>query len=459
VIPLTLAEIAALVDGTLTDAPDLHAKITASLMFDSRLPNPGGLFLALTGERDGHDYARSAVEQAGAVAVLATRPVGVPAIVVHDVLMAAAALTASLSAQLTGTTFIGVTGSSGKTSTKDLLAQILPAIGPTVATEQSFNNEFGLPVTVSRATRDTRYLVLEMGARGIGHIRRLTGMAPLDTAVVLNVGSAHVGEFGSRQRIAEAKGELIEDLPASGWAVLNADDDLVAAMAPRTRASVVLFGRAHNAQVRAEDVRLDDAGHARFTLVTPAGSAPVRLRLLGEHHVDNALAAAAAAMPYGMTPQATADALNQCVQVAAGRMEVTERPDGITVVNDAYNANPESTRAALDALVAMTRTNGRNAVAVLGTMLELGEHSQNAHSEVGAYAAKHGIRVIAVGSGPEARAIAAGADTPHLVNDETEAHELLQTLIASGDIVLFKSSRDANLRHLASRYAAQGAPA
>ena len=455
-IPLTLAEIAALVDGTLTNAPEPHAQVTAPLMFDSRGANPGGLFLALTAERDGHDYARAAVEQAGATAALTTRPVGVPAIVVPDVLTAAAMLTAYLSAQLSGTTFIGVTGSSGKTSAKDLLSQILPALGPTVATEQSFNNEFGLPVTVSRATRDTKYLVLEMGARGVGHIRYLTGMAPLDTAIVLNVGSAHLGEFGSRQRIAEAKGELIEDLPLSGWAVLNADDDLVAAMAPRTRASVILFGRSHNAQVRAEDVRLDDAGRARFTLATPSGSVPVRLRLVGEHHVDNALAAAAAVMPYGMTPQATADALSQSVQIASGRMEVTERPDGVTVVNDAYNANPESMRAALDALVSMTCAAGRNPVAVLGTMLELGDHSEAAHSEVGAYAAKHGITVIAVGSGPEARWIAGSAASPHLVGDEHEAAELLRTLAVSGDVVLFKSSRDAGLRHLAARYATEG---
>lgn len=454
-LPLSLARIAEITGGVLHDAADPEAVVTAPLAFDSRLPMPGGLFLALAGDgRDGHDYAADAVA-AGAVGVLASRPVGVPAVVVPDVLAGAAALTAALCAQLTHTSVIGLTGSSGKTSTKDLLAQLLPDLGPTVATEQSFNNEFGVPVTVSRADEKTRFLVVEMGARGIGHIRTLTAMAPLQTGIVLNVGSAHLGEFGSREQIALAKGELIEDLPADGWAVLNADDPLVSAMAPRTRATVVRFGLGPDAQVRAEDVKLDDSGRARFVLHTPHGSASVRLGLVGLHHVANALAATAAALPYGMTPQGAADALSRAKPLSAGRMQIVERADGVTVVNDAYNANPESVRAALDALASMTRDSARPAVAVLGTMRELGEHSEEAHRGVAAYAADLGIPLIAYGPGPEPRWLAARGGSAH-VQQPDELFGLLDELLAKrAGIALFKASRDSGLRPLADAYAAR----
>ncbi len=257
-----------------------------------------------------------------------------------------------------------MTGSAGKTSTKDLIAQLVGRAGPTVHPPGSFNNEIGLPLTVLRADAATRHLVLEMGARGIGHIAYLTGIARPDVGVVLNVGTAHVGEFGSRENIARAKGEIVEAVPPGGTAVLNADDPLVAAMASRTEGEVVTFGRGPDAAVRAVDETLDEQGRARFTLVTPEGTAPVALRLHGAHAVPNALAAAAAARAAGLAPDAIAEGLSAAVPVSRWRMEVTERADGVTVVNDAYNANPDSTRAALDVLVHMAR--GRRAFAVLG---------------------------------------------------------------------------------------------
>lgn len=347
-----LAEIAEIVGGQSYDIPDTAASVTGPVVTDSRAVQPGALFVAFAGEHvDGHDYAERAVA-AGAVAVLATRPVGVPAIVVPDVTAALGALARRVVERL-GTTTVALTGSAGKTSTKDLIAQLLERKGPTVYPAGNLNNEIGLPLTALRAAEDTEHLVLEMGARYIGDIRYLTGLVPPKIGLVLNVGTAHIGEFGGREQIAEAKGEIVEALPEDGVAVLNADDPLVRAMASRTKARVVLFGEADDADVRAENVRLTESGQPAFRLHTPTGCSDVTLRLYGEHHVSNALAAAAVAHELGMSVDEIALALSEAGTLSRWRMEVTERPDGVTVVNDAYNANPESMRAALRALVAM----------------------------------------------------------------------------------------------------------
>ncbi|MEY9956749.1 UDP-N-acetylmuramoyl-tripeptide--D-alanyl-D-alanine ligase [Streptacidiphilus sp. MAP5-52] len=455
---LTLAEIAALTEGNLHDAPDPQRTV-GPFQFDSRRPEPGGLFLCLRGVRDGHQYAPEAV-RSGAVAALAEHPVGVPAVVVPDVGAALRTLTLALSGSLAqrGVRTVAVTGSAGKTSTKDLLAQLLPVLGPTTSTAGNFNNELGLPVTLSRAAAEPvcDFLVLEMGARGVGHLRDLTAMAPpLDVAVVLNVGTAHVGEFGSKEQIAQAKGELVEALPAGGWAVLNADDPLVAGMAARTRGEVVWFGRGPSAEVRAEDVRLDAHGQPGFVLHTLAGSARVQLRLLGEHQVHNALAAAATATALGMTPEQTAHALSTAEPITAGRGQRIERADGITVINDAYNANPESVLAALNALAAVARPTGRRPVAVLGAMLERGDAAPQAHTQVGARAAELRVLLVAVG-GKEARWLADGAGHAHVADTADQALILLGEVTAPGDVVLFKGSRDAGLQGLSLRFAAAG---
>jgi UDP-N-acetylmuramoyl-tripeptide--D-alanyl-D-alanine ligase len=280
VIALSLAEIAAVVGGQTHDIPDPSVQVTASVVRDSREVEPGSLFVAFAGERvDGHDFAQAVVE-AGAVAVLASRPVGVPAIVVEDVQTALGALARHV-VRLLGATLVALTGSAGKTSTKDLIAQVLQRKAPTVFTPGSLNNEIGLPLTALSATEETKFLVLEMGARGIGHIRYLTGLTPPHIGLVLNVGSAHIGEFGGREQIAQAKGELVESLPEDGTAVLNADDPLVRAMASRTKAKVLLFGESGEADVRAENVRLTDSGQPAFRLHTPSGASEVTMRLYG----------------------------------------------------------------------------------------------------------------------------------------------------------------------------------
>ena len=394
--------------------------MTGPVVIDSRQAVPGALFAALPGERvDGHDYAAAAARN-GAAAILAARPLpaaGAPVIVVADVTLALGMLARAVLGRLPGATVVGITGSSGKTSTKDLTAQVVERLGPTIAPEGSLNNEIGLPLTVLRADETTRYLVLEMSARGIGHIAYLTGIAPPRIGAVLNVGRAHAGEFGSIDAVAKAKGELVEALPAGsagGVAVLNADDPNVAAMAARTQARVVttsveragLQSRA-DADVRATGLTLDDLGRASFTLHTRAGSAPVTLTLHGGHHVANALAAAAVAAELGMEVPAIADALTAATARSKKRMELHERPDGVLVVNDAYNANPDSTRAAIEALAHLT-SNGRRGFAVLGYMAELGDIATESHEEAGGLAARAGAAVI-VAVGADAAPVLDGA--------------------------------------------------
>ena len=463
-IPLSLTEITGLVGGQPHDIPDPDLKVTGPVVIDSREVRPGSLFAALPGERvDGHDYARGAVE-AGAVAVLATRPVStpdapVPAIVVPDVVAAMGAIARAVVERL-GTTVVALTGSAGKTSTKDLIAQLLQRHGPTVWTHGSFNNEIGLPLTALRADTTTQHLVLEMGARGKGHIRYLTDLTPPRIGLVLNVGTAHIGEFGGREQIAEAKGELVEALPSAedgGVAVLNADDPLVRAMASRTKARTVLFGEAEDAHVRASNVRLADGGRPAFTLHTPTGCGDVTMRLYGEHHVSNALAAAAVAHETGMSVDEIAVALSEAGQLSRWRMEVTERSDGVTVVNDAYNANPESMRAALRALAAMgAATPGRRTWAVLGPMAELGDESLAEHDAVGRLAVRLNVsKLVAVG-GREAAWLDMGAknegswgeESVH-VSDVRAAVDLLRSELRPGDVVLVKASRSVGLEQLA----------
>lgn len=460
-IELTLGEVAAIVDGRLVHA-DPATPVTGSVEFDSRKVSPGGLFLALSGEQvDGHDYVPRAVGD-GAAAGIVTRAVEVASIEVADGHAALAALARAVAQRLTTTTVIGVTGSAGKTSTKDLLAHLMGALGPTVAPPGSYNNELGHPYTVLRADTDTRFLVLETSARGIGHIAYLAGIAPPRIGVVLNVGSAHLGEFGSREAIAQAKGELVESLPPAakgGVAVLNADDPLVAAMADRTSARVVFTGRRADADVRASDVTLDDLGRASFTLHAAGADDAVSLRLVGEHHVANALAAAAVALECGATLDDVARLLGTATAASRWRMETTERADGVFVINDAYNANPESMRAALDTLARVgtaRRSRGGRSFAVLGLMAELGTDGPAEHDALGRYAAGLGLaRIITIGD--EARAIVAGAaaqeswaGTASAVPDVDAAVELLRGELRRDDVVLVKASRAASLERVAA---------
>src|SRR6478672_7509083 len=311
---------------------------------------------------------------------------------------------------------------------------------------------------VLRADASTRFLVLETSARGIGHIRALTRIASPRIGVVLNVGSAHLGEFGSREAIATAKGELVEALPAAtdgGVAILNGDDPLVASMANRTRARVVTVGESPGVDVRADRVRLDDLGHATFRLSAPAGTTTVALPLIGGHHVGNALAAAAVAMECGLSVPAIAETLSAAGPRSRWRMELVERADGVVVINDAYNANPESVRAALKTLAAIGRARPARTLAVLGEMAELGADAADEHDAIGRLAVRLDIsRLIAVGAA--ARPMAHGAalegswdGESTWVADSDAALTLLQTELRPGDVVLVKASRAASLERIA----------
>lgn len=457
---MTLAEIADAVGGTLAPETDGALAVTGPVTVDSRTIEPGGLFAAFVGEHvDGHDYATAAVQR-GAAAVLASRQVGdaIPTVLVGDVQEALGRLARAALDRLPDVTVIGLTGSSGKTSTKDMLGQVLAAHGTTIAPKGSYNNEIGLPLTVLRADEGTRYLVLEMGSRGIGHLKYLCEIAPPSVGLVLNVGSAHVGEFGSKERTALAKGELIEALPKDGLAVLNADDPLVAPMRSRTVARVMTFGESVDADVRATGIELGPDGRASFLLHADeyGEPVPVALRVVGEHQVANALAVAAAALGIGLPLDAVARELSAAVALSAGRMAVSERADGVVVIDDAYNANPESVRAALNALAALARARpGARTWAVLGPMLELGGRSGEEHDAVGRLAVRLGVdRLVAVGEG--AARIHAGAghegswgEESVMVADPDAALALVRAELRPGDVVLVKASNSIGLGRIA----------
>ncbi|HEX9553885.1 MAG TPA: Mur ligase family protein, partial [Streptosporangiaceae bacterium] len=319
-IPLSIEQIAQITGANLDCVPDPAAVVTGPVVIDSREAGAGALFAALPGERaDGHDFAADAAA-AGAVVMLGTRRTGTPALLVADVPAALGSLARAVVDRLPGLVIAGITGSAGKTTTKDLAAQLIGSLGPTVSPQNSFNNEIGHPLTVLRAGEHTRYLIAELSARGLGHIAALCKIAPPRLGVVLCVGNAHAGEFGGLTQIAAAKAELPQALPADGVALLNADDPLVAAMAADTAARVVKFGRSADAEVRATAVSLDGLGRPSFTLNTPDGSAPVQLRLHGEHNVTNALAAAALAAQLGMNATALAAGLSAATAQSKWRM-------------------------------------------------------------------------------------------------------------------------------------------
>jgi UDP-N-acetylmuramoyl-tripeptide--D-alanyl-D-alanine ligase len=451
-IPMTLQEIAAVVGGRIDGEPS--TLVTGAAFHDSRAVVPGGLYVAVPGERvDGHDFAVAA-HRDGAAAVLATRPTGVPAVLVDDPVAALGRLARHVVDTLP-VTVLALTGSQGKTGTKDYLAPVLAAAGPTVATAGNNNNELGVPLTVLRADRETRYLVVEMGARGIGHIAYLCGIAPPRVAAVLNVGTAHVGEFGSREAIAVAKGEIVEALPRAGTAVLNADDEMTVAMARRSAAPVLDFGL--GGQVTWRHVELDDLGRPSFELGYAGAWEPVRLTQSGAHQVPNAAAAAAMALAVGLPLARVAHALTAAQPASRWRMELHERGDGLVVVNDAYNANPASMVAALDALAAIGGRRDRRTVAVLGEMKELGDTATEDHRAVGRHAAGTGVDVLvavgepAHGIAEGARGTAGWAGEAILTPGRDEALAWLRENVSAADVVLVQASRGAALEVIADR--------
>jgi UDP-N-acetylmuramoyl-tripeptide--D-alanyl-D-alanine ligase len=459
VIALTLAEIATILDGTLSGADD-SALVDGPVQTDSRLVEPGSIFFALPGEEtDGHLFAPTAVDS-GAALIITERKLDLPGaqIVVANGVAALAALATEVVARVraTGTlTVVAITGSNGKTTTKNLLRAILSAQAPTVAPQGSFNNHVGAPISMLGITADTRYLIVEMGASGAGEIARLVRIARPDIGVVLKVGLAHVGEFGGIDAVQRAKSEMVTDLPATAVAILNVDDARVSAMAELTAATVRSFGLSDSAGVRAESIEATATGTS-FVAITPAGSAPVHLRILGEHHVSNALAALAVAHELGLPLAETITALEGVARAERWRMEVLDRPDGVVVINDAYNASPDSTAAALKTLAQIVGP-GQRSVAVLGEMAELGEFADEEHDRVGRLVVRLNVHKLVV-VGQRARHIhnAAGLEGSWdgesvLVETPEEAYDLLRDELRGGDIVLVKSSKSAGLRFLGDR--------
>jgi UDP-N-acetylmuramoyl-tripeptide--D-alanyl-D-alanine ligase len=416
--------------GGRVDGPDVELH---GVGFDSRTIAPGQLFVPIVDQRDGHDFAGAAVER-GAPAYLSARGrisgVDATAVVVPDTLRALMDLAAARRAEAAATV-VGVTGSVGKTSTKDLAWSALERSRRTWANERSFNNDQGLPTTILNAPDDTEVLVLEMGMRGFGEIARLCTIAHPTVGVITRVAEAHSDRVGGIDGVARAKAELVEALPATGTAVLNADDPRVAAMASRCAGDVVLFGEHAGAHVRVSDVRLDELARASFALSTPWGGVDVRLGISGAHMVGNAAAALALVGVVGGDLVAAADAL-RAVQLTAMRMDVATAASGAVVVDDSYNANPTSMRAAIDALFALPAT---RRFAVLGVMAEISEPVLE-HRAIHAYAAERGVEVIAVGTDLYGTAP---------VTDPVGALGPLGT----GDAVLVKGSRVAGLERTA----------
>lgn len=424
--------------------------VTGSVVTDSREAQAGSLYVARRGESaDGHAFVAGAVAR-GAVAVIVEHEVdeAVAQIVVEDSTEALGALArAHVEALRAGGALdvIAMTGSVGKTTTKDLLLQIMSADGPTVAPKLSFNNEVGLPLTVLLADENTRHLVLEMGASGPGHITYLTGIVAPDVAIELCVGHAHVGGFGGFEGVAAAKAELIRGMRPGGPVILNTDDPNVEAMAPLASGEVIRFSASGNprAEVRAQDVSVDAADRASFTLVTPAGTAQVSLKIVGRHHVANALAAAAGALTLGVDLATVVQLLSSARALSPHRMDVHELViDGceLTLIDDSYNANLDSMRAGIAALSSIGK--GGRTIAVLGEMLELGEDSQSLHEQVGAMIEACGAETL-IGLGADAHYYLEGASAVpnrQVASDPADAARLALEFAGDGAVVLVKGS-------------------
>jgi len=466
VIPMTIAEIAAIIEGTVYGV-DPSMLVTENPEIDSRKVSADSFFVALPGERvDGNSFATDAI-QAGAPFVLTSIPTGAPGIVVDDTLLALRKLASHVRLLLNKCTFIGITGSHGKTTTKDLLGQLLNISGESVVSEGSFNNELGVPLTILRCTPRTKFCVVEMGARHIGDIKSLFEIARPHIGVVLVVGSAHLGEFGDRATIALAKSELITNLSLSSQnpssedgasiAILGDYDPITPHMADglsHINLKRVIFGENNRCHVRAADVEFRE-GRAHFDLVCATGRAPVGLRLLGLHQVANALGAAAVALEVGIGIESIAAVLSTAEVSSKWRMELHDVGDFV-LINDSYNANPESMGAGLRTLALLSQERGGSSWAFLGKMHELGASEREEHREIGRLASELGIdHLVSIGT----NLYLDGLDLDIQAGDEMQTHFLLTQeeglrvaeYIAPGDVVLVKASRAEHLDELSEK--------
>ena len=437
---------------------DPEVSVTGSAETDSRLVSEGSIFFAKPGEQaDGHDFVADAKSRGAVVAVVERRvDVEITQLVVANTVDALGVLASWLIGQLKATgklKVVGITGSNGKTTTKNMLREILSQVGNTIAPIESFNNKVGAPISILRADLSTEFLVVEMGAEGLGSIAYLAKMAQPDVGVILKVGMAHAGEFGGIDVTARIKGELAEALGADAQLFLNADDGMVAAMKDGTKASVMWFGTSSECEYWASEISLSKFGTS-FVMHWPDGDkSDIQLSILGEHHVMNALAAASVSHGLGASKQQIVSALEAMELAERWRMQRLVRPDGVTVINDSYNASPDSMKAALQTLAQLGRMGSRT-IAVLGEMAELGEYSRHEHDSIGRLVVRLNIdQLVVVGEG--AKLIHMGASQEGSWDGESqffpsiaEALEYLRGILADGDTVLVKSSKSANLRFL-----------
>jgi UDP-N-acetylmuramoyl-tripeptide--D-alanyl-D-alanine ligase len=456
-IALTVAEIAKAISGQIKG--DESVVVTGSVETDSRLVKTGSLFVAKPGEEtDGHLFAPAAM-QAGAVALIVERwldDVALPQILVKDAVLALGELAAFVLSEIRSKTnlqVIGVTGSNGKTTTKNMLREILSKVGSTIAPIESYNNEVGAPYSILQTTLETKFLVVELGAGGPGSINYLAQIARPNIGVVLKVGLAHVGEFGGIETTVQIKSELVRALADDATVVLNADDGYVADMAQLTQAKKIWFGTIGDAQYRASNQTVAIDGTS-FTLHWPNGAQDqIKLQILGEHHVMNALAALTVADLLQVPRNVAIAAIEAMPLAERWRMQVLNRADGVTIINDAYNASPDSTKAALQTLAQLGKT-GRRTIAILGEMAELGSESRQQHDAIGRIVVRLNIdQLIVVGMG--AKLIHMGAEQEGSWAGESiffesidEALAYVRGMLRAGDLVLVKSSKSANLRQL-----------
>ena len=453
---VTLEQVAQITGGQLVGDPNLKI---VGVFTDSREVTPGGIFAAIVGARsDAHNYVDQALAS-GAVASLVSKSVVGPHVLVTQtvndidpVIYAIGRLAQYQRTLMNHVNVVGITGSSGKTSTKDLIGQVLQHHASTVVPAGSANNELGMPLTILNATNDVKNLVLEMGMRGFGHIQYLCEIANPTISVVTNVGHAHIGEVGSQENIAKAKSEIVRDLDSSATAILNADDPFLVVMRDVTKANVVTYGLSESANVRASNVVMHSDGTSEFDVSVEGRSVHISLPLLGQHSIYNALAAVAVAQTIGMDLESIAQALKSATPASVWRMQVKQLPGGIKLINDAYNANPESMAAALRTLVGVADRG--HSWAVLGLMAELGEYSQEQHDVLGRLAVRLDVgHLVCVGD--EAKIIHLGASQEGSWNGESvwfpdfaSASDYIVEKVTSDDVVLFKASRAAHFEEL-----------
>ena len=449
-IKLSAREISLIVNGSLHG--DENIMVTQAPVFDSRQAKAGSLFLALIGENtDGHNFCADAFSN-GAVLALTTQVIEQPCVVVSDVLQAVADLAKFVRVQLADLTVIGITGSQGKTTTKDLLNYILSSAGETVAPKGSFNNELGVPLTILECNEQTKYCIVEMGARHIGDIASLCEIAKPNIGAVLKVGNAHIGEFGSREAIAQAKSELITSLGSGGTAILGTYDQFTPAMKVADGVAVLTFGERSDCNVRAADVEIRE-GRPHFDLVTKSGRAAVGMRLVGLHQIPNALAAAAISSALGLSVDQIAGALSMAELASKWRMEIFEL-NGRLMINDSYNANPESMAAALRTLALFAQERGGSSWAVLGKMHELGPSENSDHVAIGKLVSDLGIdQLLTVSMPAYSHGVASDSDTKvHDLDDKNLVVALLKEM-QSGDVLLVKASRAEHFEEIAQEVA------